>query len=133
MDAFTAAPDTLPGVLERAAARFPDAAALVEGTRTTSYAALLEAARAAGAGLAELGVMPGDRVGIWLPNGTDWAVAAYGASFAGAAVVPLSTRYTEPEAAGIITRSGCAAVVAHGRLLGRDLGLAAARAGAPRV
>ncbi|GGV35836.1 acyl-CoA synthetase [Actinomadura cremea] len=133
MDAFTAAADTLPGLLERAAARWPDVPAIVDGARAVSYAELLGAARTAAAELVRTGVAPSERVGIWLPNGLPWAVAAYGASFAGAVVVPVNTRYTVPEAADIIGRSRCRVVVAHGEFLGRDLAADAARAGAPRV
>ncbi|MGI8335549.1 AMP-binding protein [Actinomadura scrupuli] len=105
---------TLPGVLEHAATRDPEAPAIIEAAGTLSHREMYAAARDTAAGLVELGVAPGDRVGIWLPNGAEWAIAAYGVSCAGAVAVPLNTRYTVPEAADIIARSGCAVVVADG-------------------
>ncbi len=44
------------------------------------------------------GLRPGDRVAIWAPNTAHWVLAALGASYAGAALVPVNTRFTGPEA-----------------------------------
>ena len=45
-----------------------------------------------------LGVRAGDRVAIWSPNTWHWVVACLATHYAGAAVVPLNTRYTaEPK------------------------------------
>ena len=73
----------------------------------TTFAEYLAAARRRAAGLAALGVVPGDRVAIWAPNSTDWALANAAILLAGAAVVPVNTRYTLHEAADIIGRAGC--------------------------
>ncbi len=39
------------------------------------------------------GCRSGDRVAIWAPNGLGWIVAALGAQCAGAAIVPINTRW----------------------------------------
>jgi acyl-CoA synthetase (AMP-forming)/AMP-acid ligase II len=134
--AMTSIPDepvTIPQVLDIAAARWPEAPALVQDDQAITYAELLRAARATAGGLVARGVEPGERVGIWLPNGEEWAVAAYGVAFAGAVAVPLGTRHTVAGAADVIERAGCSVVIASGRLLGRDLGADALRAGARKA
>jgi acyl-CoA synthetase (AMP-forming)/AMP-acid ligase II len=60
---------TLARLLDRAALRFPDAPAVVDGDRRLTYRALAEGAAAVGAGLARLGVTEGDRVLIALNAG----------------------------------------------------------------
>ncbi len=54
-----------------------------------TYAELTRAARATGAGLAELGVAPGDSVAVMLPTGRDYFVTFLGILLAGAVAVPL--------------------------------------------
>jgi acyl-CoA synthetase (AMP-forming)/AMP-acid ligase II len=51
------------------------------------------------------GVGPGDRVAIWAPNSLDWIVAALGAHCAGAALVPINTRFKGEEAAWLLSAS----------------------------
>ncbi len=46
----------------------PDAPAFIHGERRLSFAELLDSAARAAQGLADLGVGPGDRVALWLPN-----------------------------------------------------------------
>jgi HIP---CoA ligase len=67
---------TVPGVLEHAAIRHPEAPAIIEDSGALTYEELYTAARDLASGLVKLGVGPGDRVGIWLPNGAEWAIAA---------------------------------------------------------
>jgi 1-acyl-sn-glycerol-3-phosphate acyltransferase len=54
-----------------------------------TYAALLEDARRAAAGLQAAGIGPGERVAIMLPTGRDFFVAFQGALVAGAVPVPI--------------------------------------------
>ena len=58
------------------------------------------------AGAHRRGVAPGDRVAICSPNTHIWVLAAFGALSVGATLVPVSTRFTGPEALDVITRSG---------------------------
>lgn len=113
-------PMTIPAVVEAAAQRFSTAAAIVDGERTLSFAALwadsLKAARAfAGAGLAK-----GDRVAIWAPNSLDWIVACVGAQAAGCVAVTLNTRLKGPEAAYILNKSGARMLLTVQSFLGTD-------------
>ena len=67
-----------------------------------------------------LGVQPGDRVAIWSPNTWHWVVACLATHYAGAAMVPLNTRYTAAEATDILARTGAPLLVAMGEFLGND-------------
>ena len=113
---------TVPAAVARAAREFGDAAALVDplaGPRV-SYRELGERVTAVTGALIEAGVEPGDRVALWAPNGCEWALIALGALGAGAALVPVSTRFTGPEALDVIARSGARALFVAGDFLGVD-------------
>ncbi len=114
------APGTIPGALREAAATHGDRAAVVEDGRTVSYAGLLEKVRAAASGYIALGLEPGDRVCIWAPNSTDWIVAGLAASYAGATLVPINSRYTGHEAHDIAVRTHARIVVVANGFLARD-------------
>ena len=84
---------TLPDVLDRA----PEGCAAIFEGDDVSYGELRERTRAFAARLVELGVQPGDRVALLMTNRPEFLVAHYGATRAGAIVVPLSTRASAPE------------------------------------
>ena len=65
------------------------AIALNDAGRDVSYAELLEQIDHCAGQLAALGVQPGDRVLVALPNCVDYVAAVAGAWQAGAVVVPL--------------------------------------------
>jgi acyl-CoA synthetase (AMP-forming)/AMP-acid ligase II len=99
-------PETIPGVLDRAAERFGPLEALVDGDTRLTFAQLREAADEAARAFIASGVQKGDRVGIWAPNIGEWVVTALGAHRAGAVVVTLNTRFKGSEAAYVLERSG---------------------------
>jgi HIP---CoA ligase len=97
---------TIPGALADAARLFGDAEAIAEpGGERLSWAGLHQRVTAVSRALIGTGVEPGDRVAVWLPNDSYWVLAALGALNAGAALVPVSTRFTGHEALDVITRS----------------------------
>ncbi|MFJ8107320.1 FadD3 family acyl-CoA ligase [Streptomyces sp. NPDC096132] len=109
---------TIPRLVSRAAERYADTEAVVEGRTRISYGELgARVERAAAACLAN-GVEAGDRVGIWAPNSLDWMVAALGAVSAGAVLVPLNTRFKGTEAADVLRRSGARLLFVTGTFLG---------------
>lgn len=83
------------------AARTPDAIALIEGTaddaQRWTYAALETASRAVQATLIAYDVRPGDRVAILGENSAAMVALMFGASLAGAWVLPLNPRLTDRE------------------------------------
>ncbi len=121
---------TIPAAVARAAREFGDADALAEpGGPRLSYRQLHERVVTVARALIAEGVAPGDRVAIWSPNTHRWVLGALGALYAGATVVPVSTRFTGPEALDVISRSGARALMVAGPFLGTDR-LAALRAAA---
>ncbi|MCS7223349.1 MAG: AMP-binding protein [Armatimonadetes bacterium] len=97
--------EILPDLLSRAAARFPDKIALQ--TRRDgkwirwTYGQWHRKAQSIGHRLRLLGVEPRDRVLLWAPNGPEWGIGYFGASFAGATVVPVDWQWSEQEVAEI--------------------------------
>jgi long-chain acyl-CoA synthetase len=59
-------------------------------------------------------VRPGDRVANRLPNGNDWVYAFWGTLLAGGVVVPVNTRFAEPEVRYVVEDSGASYVVEPG-------------------
>jgi HIP---CoA ligase len=111
---------TTPAVLDRIARELPDHDALVTADKTLTFDGLRAEVRQAAAAMIDLGVAPGDRVGIWSPNTWHWVVACLAAHYAGAVVVPLNTRYTASEASDILARTEAPLLIAMGEFLGMD-------------
>ena len=84
-------------------ARRGEVEAVVDGDVRVTYTELgdrvIEATRA----MMAAGITRGDRVAIWAPNGLGWIVAALGAHCAGAALVPVNTRWKGAEAAYLLS------------------------------
>ena len=120
----------LSALLEQTAAEHPDHPALRLDDLVLTYAYLREAAGRVAALLASMGVEPGDRVGIMLPNVPAFPIAFYGALAAGAVVVPMNPLLKSREVAYYLGDSG--AKVA-GRLApgGRGGGQGRRRRGSP--
>lgn len=73
---------------------------------TLSFADLEARVRRAATGLASLGVGPGDRVALWLPNVVAWPILAFACARLGAVAVSVNTRFRSVEVADILARSG---------------------------
>ncbi|MGA8251495.1 MAG: 3-((3aS,4S,7aS)-7a-methyl-1,5-dioxo-octahydro-1H-inden-4-yl)propanoate--CoA ligase FadD3 [Mycobacterium sp.] len=113
-------PRTVPAALGRFADQLPAQDALITDDRSFTAAALRNAVHRAAAALITLGVQSGDRVAIWSPNTWHWVVACLAIHHAGAAMVPLNTRYTAAEASDILARTEAPVLFAMGRFLGND-------------
>jgi acyl-CoA synthetase (AMP-forming)/AMP-acid ligase II len=112
---YSGLPQNLVQMLRNAVDGSPDAEALVElgGERVTYRRLWDRAARVAG-GLRAAGVGPGDRVANRLPNGNDWVYGFWGTLLAGGVVVPVNTRFAEPEVRYVVEDSGAAYVFEPG-------------------
>jgi HIP---CoA ligase len=122
---------TFPAVVERAATRWGDREALVDGDRRLTFADLAAAADRAARAYVAAGVEPGDRVAVWAPNMGDWVVAALGAFRAGAIVVTVNTRFKGAEAAHVIRTAGARLLVTVTDFLDTDYVALLAAAGVP--
>jgi len=111
-------PDSLVEMLRQTVERVPDRDALVEiGGGRLTYRELWDRASRVAGGLREAGVERGDRVANRLPNGNDWCVAFWGAVLAGAIVIPVNTRFAEPEIEYVLKDSGAKHVFMPGESL----------------
>jgi HIP---CoA ligase len=112
---------TIPAALARAAQEYGDAPALAEpGGPRLSWSDVHEQASAVSRALIASGIGPGDRVAVWSPNTHHWVLAALGALGAGGTLVPVSTRFTGPEALDVISRSRARVLFVAGCFLGTD-------------
>ncbi len=99
-------PACLPDMLAATTARNPEAPFLHFLGRSYSYREIFAEAQRFAAGLIEMGVEKGDRVGLFLPNVPIYASAYYGAMMAGAIVVNFSPLYTAEELSWQVEDSG---------------------------
>jgi long-chain acyl-CoA synthetase len=102
--------ESLADVLNPGMALRPDAPAIFFEERRLTYREVDDAANRVASALAELGVMPGDRVGIHLDNRPEFVEAYQGAMRAGATLVPANVMYTAEELLHIFADSGVVAV-----------------------
>lgn len=103
--------ETIPSAVLASVAQRRDAEAVVERNRRVTYGELGELVDAAARAMMAAGVEPGDRVAIWAPNGLGWIVAALGAHCAGAALVPINTRFKGEETAWVLAAAKAALLV----------------------
>jgi crotonobetaine/carnitine-CoA ligase len=89
---MTATPDTIPGILRAEAQRRPDQPFLkCAGGPWRTVLDLDQASDRVAAGLFQLGVQPGDRVAILLPNGSERVDLFFACTKIGAIQVPLNS------------------------------------------
>ncbi|WP_431681379.1 long-chain-fatty-acid--CoA ligase [Kitasatospora sp. KL5] len=105
-------------VLAEAARRHPDRTAVIDGPLHLTYAELWADALARGAALGALGVRPGDRVALMVPNTVDFPRAYYGILAAGAVAVPVHLLLTPTEASFVLQDSGARLLLVDHSLTG---------------
>ena len=99
--------------LDLTAARFPDNEALVvphQGVRWR-YGDFKERVDRLAAGLLALGLEPGDRIGIWSPNNSEWALTQFAAAKAGLILVNINPAYRLAELEYALNKVECRALV----------------------
>jgi fatty-acyl-CoA synthase len=98
---------------DAAVARWRDREALVvrhQDVRWT-YGELQEQVDAFAAGLLALGLEPGDRIGIWSPNNSEWIVAQYATAKAGLVLVNINPAYRISELEYALNKVTCKALI----------------------
>jgi long-chain acyl-CoA synthetase len=101
-------------LLERSARDHADRPALVAGGRRLTYRELHAAASSLAGGLAGLGLAPGERLGLHLPNSAEFVLAYYAAQKIGLVPLSLNVTYAAPEIEYILGDAQAAAVVTAG-------------------
>lgn len=102
--------------LARSARRRPDHPALVYNGSTVSYARLWDEALTYATALRAVGIGPGDRVGLLLPNTPAFPVLYYATLALGAVVVPVHALSKPPEIAHILRDARARALVCDSSL-----------------
>lgn len=110
---------TVGGVLRRRVQEAPDAVFLVCDEQRLTYAELEAASADAARSLLSTGIGHGSHVGLLLPNGTEFAVAALAIMRIGALAVPLSTLSSAAELRSLVDRSDIELLLAAGSFRGR--------------
>jgi fatty-acyl-CoA synthase len=103
--------ETLPALLGGLSRERGAAPAIVYGGEGVSFAELEERSRRVAQGLLELGVGPGDRVALWLPNAPAWFALLFACARLGAIAVAVNTRFRSAEVGDIVGRSGAKLLV----------------------
>jgi long-chain acyl-CoA synthetase len=106
---------TVAALPSSAAQRFADHLAArhrVDGEwRELTYAEVVAAVDEIALGLSDLGIAPGDRVGILADTRVEWTLASYGISAAGGVVVPVYPTNSPRECEWVLGNSGTRAVI----------------------
>jgi long-chain acyl-CoA synthetase len=102
----------LVSLIDNSCRLFPDAVALIHDERRLSYRELRRNVGAVAAHLAKLGVRPGDRVALFLPNRMSFTVAYFGILQAGGVVVPISYLSVGREVSYALRDSGACLLIA---------------------
>ena len=102
----------LSSMLEKTVAGHSERPAIRQDDLVLTYAQLRDSAGRVASLLTSLGVTPGDRVGIMLPNVAAFPIAFYGALAAGATVVPMNPMLKNREIAYYLGDSGARVLLA---------------------
>ena len=134
---------TVAGLFAARAVRVPDAVAVVDGEAVVSYRFLAAAAARLASRLAQAGAGPESVVAVLVPRSAGMVTAVLGVLWAGAAYLPLDSRYpagrigfmlTDAQAVALVSTRRAAAALPAGqngptRLVLDDPGMALAAAG----
>jgi fatty-acyl-CoA synthase len=113
---------TVDGVLKAAAAEGPDRMALVAPHQSVRYtfAEFDREVERVARGMIACGLKPGERIGIWAPNGTEWLLTMFGAARAGLVLVNINPAYRTAELEFALRLVGCRALVFAPEFRGSD-------------
>ena len=126
---------TISQALARMAGRFGGRDALIvchQNARLTWSEFDLAVTRTA-AGLAALGLAPGDRAGIWAVNCVEWLLLQFGAARAGVVLVNVNPAYRSHELRFVLERSRIRALFLHERDTRTDYRAILEECGPPRA
>jgi acyl-CoA synthetase (AMP-forming)/AMP-acid ligase II len=115
---------TIPQALEYAATTWPSSPALsfTDSPERFTWAGLRAEAGRVASGLMSVGVRPGDKVGIMIPNQVEFPLAWLAAIDVGAVAVPLNPKYTTREAEFVLADAGASwLVITHDLLRSHEV------------
>lgn len=98
-------PDTLTTLLSGALAGAPDRPAVTDRTVTLDWRGFNARVQGVAAHLSRLGVGPGDRIALWLPNGADYLALIFALARLSAIAIHVNTRFRAAEVGYLLRRS----------------------------
>ena len=101
--AFCDRPKNIWAMIAEAAARNPEAEALVCGDRRMNWREVVRQSAQIASGFQKLGLQRGDRIAVLLGNRIEFVLTMFAAAHAGLVTVLLSTRQQKPEIAYVLT------------------------------
>ncbi len=113
---------TLGEYFDAAARRWADCDALIvrqQNLRWT-YRELQQRVDGFAAGLLALGLQPGDRIGIWSPNNSEWVITQFATAKAGVILVNINPSYRLAELEYALNKVGCKALITATALKSSD-------------
>jgi acyl-CoA synthetase (AMP-forming)/AMP-acid ligase II len=110
----------IPEILQQRIKLHPNRIALIEGEQRVAYAEFGAQVGQLAAVLRKLGVQPGEKVALLLPNGIRFTVATYAIFHIGAVVVAVNPTYKAPEIRHLLHDSEAVAVIVAEKFPGSD-------------
>ena len=107
---------------DKVVARWPDSEALVvrhQGIRWT-FSELQKQVDNFASGLLGLGLVPGDRIGIWSPNNAEWVVTQFATAKAGLILVNINPAYRLFELQYALNKVGCKVLITASEFKSRN-------------
>ena len=117
--AFCDRPKNIWAMIAEAAARNPEAEALVCGDRRMNWREVARQSAQIASGFQKLGLQRGDRVAVLLGNRIEFVLTMFAAAHAGLVTVLLSTRQQKPEIAYVLTDCGAKLLIHEAALAER--------------
>jgi fatty-acyl-CoA synthase len=96
---------TMGTLVDRAAARFGAREALCYEGRRWSFADLKRETDRVAKGLLALGIQPGEKVSLWMPNRPEWIFSLFAVMKIGAILVPINTRFRTDDLEYVVRQS----------------------------
>jgi cyclohexanecarboxylate-CoA ligase/acyl-CoA synthetase len=103
--------DFVTDALDRWVDAAPDRVFIYDGSFQLTWSAVRDQSLALACSLRELGIAPGDRVAVQLPNWHEFAVTYFALARLGAVMVPIMPIYREHEVTHVLTHAGAKAYV----------------------
>jgi fatty-acyl-CoA synthase/long-chain acyl-CoA synthetase len=111
---------TLGDALAQVAESFPDEIGWVFEEERVSFSGMKLRVDMLVASLTRFGIARGDRIAVWLPNHSQWAVGLLACARIGAVLVALNTRWKSSEAAYVLQNSQPRLIILQRRFLKID-------------
>src|SRR5690349_5013247 len=104
---------TIGQIFDEACAKWASRPALIVRHQNVRlrYGELRQAVDKLAAGLLTLGLNPGDRIGIWSPNNSEWVLTQFATAKAGLILVNINPAYRVAELEYALNKVGCKALI----------------------